>query len=138
MSKLRGVPLYPTPLYSMLSNAVIGLILLRLWFIGGHYSLIIGSYFILSGLCRFVEESYRGEPQTWIIGGLKIYQWMAAASLLAGAIITMYPSVGPQSLSFWMDWKVATAAMLFGVISIFAMGADFPNSSKRFARLAPP
>ena len=103
----------------------------------GH-SLIIGTYFILSGLCRFVEESFRGEPQTWIIAGLKIYQWMAAASLLTGAIITMIPSATTPDHAFWIDWKVITAALLFGILSTFAMGADFPNSTRRFARLAPP
>ena len=48
---LRGVALYPTPVYSMLANVVIGVILLRLWSIGGEYSLIAGAYLILGGLC---------------------------------------------------------------------------------------
>ena len=33
------------------------------------FSLIVGLYFILSGLGRFVEEAYRGEVQTKIVGG---------------------------------------------------------------------
>ena len=39
------------------------------------FSLIVGLYFILSGLGRFVEEAYRGEVQTKIVGGggMRIY-----------------------------------------------------------------
>ncbi len=39
-------------------------------------------------LHRFVEEGYRDEPQTAIIAGLRLYQWIAIALTIAGALIT--------------------------------------------------
>jgi hypothetical protein len=33
-------------------------------------------YLILSGVLRFMEEAYRGEPQTRRLAGLPIYQWL--------------------------------------------------------------
>ena len=38
-----------------------------------------------SGMARFVEESYRAEPQTLIVGGLRLYQWLAIGSLRRGS-----------------------------------------------------
>jgi protein-S-isoprenylcysteine O-methyltransferase Ste14 len=135
---LRGVPLHPTPVYSMIANVVIGVILLRLWALGASYSLIVGAYFILAGVARFVEESYRGEPQTPIIAGLRIYQWLALISFLLGVVLTTIQSGTAPSLSFWFDGKVLFTATIFGIVTVFAMGVDFPGSNKRFARLAPP
>lgn len=135
---LRGVSLYPTPLYSIMGNIVIGAILLRLWSLGAAYSLIVGSYLILAGLARFVEESYRGEPQTPIVAGLRLYQWLAIISYVLGAVFTTVPSGTALEFSFWVDGRVLLAAIVYGLVSTFAMGMDFPRSDKRFARLAPP
>ena len=138
ISDLRGVPLHPTPVYSMIANVVIGAILLRLWSLGAAYSLIIGAYFILAGVARFVEESYRGEPQTPKVGGLRLYQWLALFSFTLGAALTTIPSGTAPGLSFWFEGKVLLAATLYGIFAVFAMGVDFPGSGRRFARLAPP
>jgi len=52
------------------------------------FSLIVGLYFILSGLGRFVEEAYRGEVQTKIVGGgMRIYQWLALLSISIGMVL---------------------------------------------------
>jgi protein-S-isoprenylcysteine O-methyltransferase Ste14 len=138
IADLRGIPLHPTPLYSMLSNLVTGILLVRLWLLGADYSLICGAYFILAGVTRFVEESYRGEPQTPKLGGLRIYHWLAILSFALGAVLTAIPSDSAQSQSYWFDGNLLLVAALFGFVTTFAMGVDFPGSSKRFARLAPP
>ncbi|MCP4980469.1 MAG: hypothetical protein GY935_08240 [Gammaproteobacteria bacterium] len=138
LGNLRGVPLHPTPLYSILSNVVIGVLLLRLWSLGSSYSLIVGSYFILAGVARFAEESYRGEPQTPIVAGLRLYQWMAILSFSLGAMITAIPTGSTPDFSFWFDVDILLVATVFGIVSAIAMGMDFPESKKRFARLAPP
>jgi len=138
LADLRGVPLHPTPLYSMLGNAVVGVILLRLWSLGAEYSLVAGAYLILSGIARFVEESYRGEPQTLVIGGLRIYQWLAILSFVVGAVLTTIPSGAAPGFWYWFDIRVLLAAAAFGLSAGFAMGVDFPGSARRFARLAPP
>ncbi len=78
LSELGGLPLHPTPVYSILWNVVIAVVLGRLWFLEVPFSMIGGLYLILTGLGRFVEEAYRGEPQTRSYWGLRFYQWIAA------------------------------------------------------------
>lgn len=129
-----GVHLHPTPVYSIIWNAVGGLFLLRLWSLHVAASLIIGLYFILSGIERFAEEGWRGEPQTKFIWGLKIYQWTAVTSVLLGMLFTV---IGPQTSTNTpqLFWSAAVPAVLFGVIVACAMGLDFPDSNHRFSRL---
>jgi prolipoprotein diacylglyceryltransferase/protein-S-isoprenylcysteine O-methyltransferase Ste14 len=59
-----GVPLHPTPVYSILWNAFIALAATRLWTLHAPLHLIAGIYFILSGLGRFVEESWASSQET--------------------------------------------------------------------------
>lgn len=134
VSRLAGVPLHATPVYSMLCNIVVGALLARLWSVGAGLSLIAGLYLLLSGIGRFVEESRRGESQTQTVGGLRIYQWFAVLSAIAGAAITALPSPSAPSAD------PSVGAMLGGVAAgltfAFAMGVDFPGSNRRFSRLA--
>lgn len=134
---LRGVPLHPTPLYSLLANLVIGVFLARVWILGATEGMIIGLYLVLSGLVRFVEESYRGEPQTPSVAGLRLYQWLAVALLVVGSVVTTVARtpVPDRGLSF--SGPVLGLAVGFGLLCTFAMGVDFPRSNRRFARLAP-
>lgn len=135
ISGLKGVRIHNTQLYSMWSNVVIGAVLWRLAWSGMGHALIIGLYLILSGIGRFVEEHYRGEAQTRIAGGLRLYQWVAMASVLAGMVVICFPStsfvLAPQLGSD--TWLAATLA---GSIAAFAMGIDFPRSNIRFSRLS--
>jgi phosphatidylglycerol:prolipoprotein diacylglycerol transferase len=96
--------------------------------------LITGLYFILSGMGRFVEESYRGEPQTAVRLGLRLYQWSAIVSVVLGALFTAFDNgeVAPD-LSF--QWNGVLPAAVFGLVVWCAMGLDFPNSTRRFSRL---
>jgi len=138
LGDLRGVPLHPTPLYSILANVVIGVLLLRLWSLGASLSLIPGVYLLLGGVARFVEESYRGEPQTLIVGGLRLYQWLAILSFAGGMVLTTLPAAAAPGLAFSVDPRIPVAALLFAVSAGFAMGVDFPTATGRFTRLAPP
>ena len=138
LGDLRGVPLHPTPLYSILTNVVIGVLLLRLWSLGASLSLIPGVYLILGGVARFVEESYRGEPQTLIVWGLRLYQWLAILSFVGGIVLTTLPAAGAPGLAVSFDPRIAVAALLFALSAGFAMGVDFPTATGRFTRLAPP
>jgi len=135
LAQLAGVPIHPTPLYSIMWNVIIGVFLARLWSLEAPLPLICGLYLILNGLGRFVEEAYRGEPQTPILGNLRLYQVMAITSVAAGIILTMVrtSSVIP-SLQF--SWMAVAAAACFGLVTWFALGVDFPNSDRRFARLS--
>lgn len=132
---LGGVPLHPTALYSIVANLVFTLLLLRLWIAGAPLTFIAGSYFILSGLERFVEEHYRGEPQTRVVGGLRLYQWLSIASVVIGAAVMTLPSaVAPRAAS--LSGSTLLVSFLCGAVAAFVYGADFPESNRRFARLA--
>ncbi len=134
LSGLANVPVHPTPLYSILWNIFTEIILARLWFLYASPTLIGGLYLILNGIGRFVEESYRGEPQTPMLGNLRLYQWLAIASIIAGAFITTIdPSSAIPVPRF--NWPSVFAAAGFGLATWFALGVDFPDSNKRFSRL---
>jgi len=136
LANLADTPIHPTPLYSIGANLIIGVVLLRLRSLAAADSLIVAVYLILGGVARFVEESLRGEPQTPIVGGLRVYQWLAAGSVLAGAAVSVLPTGPGQSGVASPDLRLALAAVGMALVSGFAMGVDFPASSRRFSRLA--
>jgi hypothetical protein len=114
---------------------VLGIVLARLWSLSVPCAFTAGAYLILAGLCRFVEESYRGEPQTPVRAGLRLYQWFAAASVAAGvgaSVLVSPPAEGVLHLS-WVPLGLGVAG---GAAYWFAMGVDFPGCSRRFSRLA--
>lgn len=133
-AQLGGVPLHPTPLYSVLWCGAWLALLARLWSLGVPLPAVVGASLLLSGVGRFVEEAYRGEPQTPVVLGLRCYQWLAAACAVAGAALTCVP--GAPS-----GWPAAAAsapwhALLAGVVSAAALGVDAPEGRRRFSRLA--
>ncbi|MEP6260362.1 MAG: prolipoprotein diacylglyceryl transferase family protein [Gillisia sp.] len=134
ISHLKGELLHPTQLYSMLWLFLIGFILLSLWFNGFSAAFIFGLYLILTGIGRFVEEAYRGEVQTPIIKGLRLYQWMAILSLLVGILITTV-HIEVLTITATFGWDTVVSAMIGGLFTAFAMGVDFPESNARFSRL---
>jgi protein-S-isoprenylcysteine O-methyltransferase Ste14 len=134
---LTGPPLHATPLYSLLGNVVTGVLLLRLQMLGAPAGIIVGGYFILNAVVRFVEESYRGEPQTPIVARLRVYQWLAVAGFLIGVAFTL---AGPDAIpaaGAMADARVLGGALLVGVIGWFVTGVDFPGSNLPFSRLGP-
>jgi hypothetical protein len=135
LAHLEGVPLHATQLYSILWNGVTMVVVGRLWSLHAALHLIGGVYMVLNGLGRFVEEAYRGEPQTPILARLRLYQWIALGQILAGALVTGLGSSGPAPSPLLNGVSVAAAAV-FGVVTWFAMGVDFPESNRRFSRLA--
>ncbi len=136
LAGLRDVPLHATQLYSILWNAALGVILLRVWAAAGAPALVFGLYMMLNAIGRFVEESYRGEPQTPVVYGLRLYQWLAIASLLIGMAGTVLPAARAPDIAVWFDADYFGAALVMLVLTTAAMGLDFPDSSRRFSRLA--
>jgi prolipoprotein diacylglyceryltransferase/protein-S-isoprenylcysteine O-methyltransferase Ste14 len=134
MTTWAGVPLHPAPVYSILWNVIVALIIMRLWTLHAPLHMIAGLYFILNGLGRFVEEAWRGEPQTPVFGHLRLYQWAAFASVLIGILMTALGTSGPAPEAQF-DWITVLPAAAFGVVVCFAMGVDFPESNRRFSRL---
>ena len=99
-------------------------------------SLIVATYLIVAGAARFMEEAFRGEPQTAAYGGLTIYQWLAVAMVAGGMPMTAIRS-GPLGPLFAPNSIQLSGALIVGLISALAMGVDFPESTRRFTRLTP-
>jgi len=133
LTGFAGLAIHPTQLYSILGNAFLGLVLLRLWLSGCPVSLICGVYGIGSGVLRFIEEAYRGEPQTAAIWGLRLYQWLAVGSMIAGAVLTTLPWPGAPILV--LSSRGVLLALAFAAVSGAVMGVDFPESNRPLACL---
>lgn len=97
--------------------------------------LLAGLYFMLAGLTRFVEEAYRGEPQTGRHAGLSNYQWLSIGFIGIAFIIWNIPSsmVAVPSPA-WPGGALALGLVL-GLLYAFCMSTDFPGSGRRFGRL---
>lgn len=134
ISGLNGELLHPTQLYSILWLTIVGVIMLRLWNLGLSSSFIFGLYLILTGIGRFVEEAYRGESQTPVVSRLRLYQWTAMASVIAGILMTVI-DISPVEIIPGFSLQVFAAAIICGLFIFFAMGVDFPYSNRRFSRL---
>ncbi len=135
VAKLDGVPVHPTPLYSILGNGLIFGLLARLWLEATDVALILGGYFILSTCARFMEEGYRGEPQTRCWARLPIYQWLAIGCLLAGLALTTLPAP-PAPIGNGSGFAPLAYAVPIGALVWLAMGVDLPASNRRMSRLA--
>jgi membrane-associated phospholipid phosphatase len=134
LSNLGGVAVHPAPLYSILWMLLTGAALVRLWVLGAPLPFIVGSYLVLVGLGRFVEEHYRGEPQTAQIAGLRLYQWLAIAFVVGGSAVMAAggrPAPTPQALAP-PAWGALAVVLL---VSYLAYGVDVPGSNRRFSRL---
>lgn len=127
--------IHNTQLYSIVFNILIAGILWRLYYAHVAASVITGMYFVLTGLSRFAEENYRGEPQTKIKWGLRIYQWAAIIFVIVGIALTCVPSSPGAPFSLRFDPGLLITSLASGLVYAFAMGMDFPKSTKRFSRL---
>jgi hypothetical protein len=106
----------------------------RLYLAHANAAMVGGIYLILSGIGRFVEEAYRGEPQTPVIAGLRLYQWIAIATIVAGAIVTTFTGA-PVPGRPRFDSSMLAVAFVCALAAWFVTGVDFPESNRRFARL---
>jgi hypothetical protein len=69
------------------------------------------------------------------MAGLRLYQWAAVVSVTAGIIISCVPAHLP-ALTPGITWQSLARAGFMWVFVQFMMGIDFPNSNRRFSRLA--
>ncbi|MBI2407443.1 MAG: prolipoprotein diacylglyceryl transferase [Gemmatimonadetes bacterium] len=135
LANLGGVPIHPTQIYSLLWLLAVGVVLVRLWIVEAPLSFIAGLYFVLVGLGRFVEEHFRGEPQTAVIAGFRMYQWLTLGFVVGGALLTTFETAAAPA-PVPLDGRTIVVALLTAVIGIASFGMDVPASNRRFSRLA--
>jgi hypothetical protein len=135
LAALANVPVHPTAMYSILWNVVIALCMTRLWTLGVDARFAAGSYLVLMGFGRFVEEALRGEPQTAVLAGLRVYQWLSIGALVTGAALTAFHGATPLTAYPPTALGMALAAAC-GLFAAVAMGVDFPDSRRPLSRLA--
>jgi protein-S-isoprenylcysteine O-methyltransferase Ste14 len=136
LSGLGGRPLHPTPLYAAGWLLLTAAALARLAALGASLQLIAGFYLVLTGIGRFVEEHYRGEPQTARVAGLPVYQWLAIASVVAGGVVSAWPGPRPAPPFAAPSAGALAACTAFAAGAYVAYGVDFPGLQARFSRLA--
>lgn len=134
LSAFACVPIHPTPLYSAVANAAILAVLLRLWAVGAPGTTVAGAYLILSSLARFVEERFRGEPQTPVLAGLATYQWLSIGTFLCGLILSALPSA-PLSAAGAPSLAGTLCALAAGLAAALSMSVDLPDSDLPLSRL---
>lgn len=134
LTQLGEVGVHATPLYSILWNGVVACALVRLVFLHAAASTVCAVYLILSGMGRFVEEAYRGEPQTKVIRGLRFYQWAALGTGILGAVAMTCRGTAPLNTPVF-SVSASPLALGCGLVAWFVCGVDFPESTSRFARL---
>jgi protein-S-isoprenylcysteine O-methyltransferase Ste14 len=134
LSSLGGVPVHPTQLYAILSALFVGCVLVRLWVLAAPLSFIAGVYFVLTGISRFVEEHFRGEPQTVTVAGLRLYQWLAIGFVIGGAVLTTIRTVAAPP-PHPIELGTLPVLALIAALTYAAYGVDFPASGWRFSRL---
>jgi len=136
LDKLNNQPIYPTQLYSFIGNMIVGFLLIWFWLIAFPLAIIGGLSLVLTGVVRFMEEGYRGEPQTRHVAGLPIYQWLAIICFIAGMLIMLISSINAPSIQYSSLGFSIILGLIFFFICWFAYGIDFPNSNVKFSRLS--
>jgi prolipoprotein diacylglyceryltransferase/protein-S-isoprenylcysteine O-methyltransferase Ste14 len=134
VASLRDVPVHATPLYSLLWNVLIALVVTRIYLLQASATMVGGTYLILSSAGRFVEEAYRGEPQTPVFWRLRLYQWVSVVTLVGGALITTVNN-SPPTLRPALHASSILLAFACSIGAWLLTGVDFPESNRRFARL---
>ncbi len=136
LSELKGEYIFPTQLFSILFNVLLGILFIAIWSSQKFdVSIIIGLYLILTGIERFTEDAYRGEKQTRSVKGLLENQWIAMGAVVTGIIVTILPSTSIKVSGEFSPVLWGTA-VLGGLITAFAMSMDFPKSNIKYSRLS--
>lgn len=135
LARMGARPIHPTQLYSLLFCLALFAVQLRLALAYPSWSFLAGSYLILSALARFIEEAYRGEPQTKISAQLTVYQWLSVGMFIAGLLTLGLTCPASSAVPHLLGLRETILAAGLGLVTAFAMSVDFPDSGGRFSCL---
>ncbi len=127
--QLRGIPLFPTQIYSAIANTLIYLTLVSLVVFrsGMPLGLLTATYLILYGLKRLLIEFLRGEYPRTIYGRLTLWQWFSLGFVLLGTVLLFH--LGPELtvgstiegmalLKTMLPWTFLTSLLVAAAYSI--------------------
>lgn len=138
ISGLNNEPIYLSQIYSAIFLFLSSAFLFVLWQRETSFALIIGLYLILAGVGRFLEEATRGEAQTKIFSGLRVYQWLAIILIALGILFTCSKSPSSVAVSVGDLFLASRHSLIYifiGLLFTCAFGVDFPGSRRRFSEL---
>jgi len=118
-SRLHGVPLHPTQLYSALGNALLFLVLTVLACHPLRAGEIAAAYLVLGSAGRFLVEFVRGEPTPRRMG-LTPFQWVAIASFVCGVVLLQQALGNPLHQRF-ADTASLLAALGHSAFSVYPL-----------------
>ena len=93
-----GVPLLPVQLFSAAGNLLICIALLLLERRKKHHGFLLGCYFLLYSVGRFIIEFWRDDPRG-TVGVLSTSQFIAIFGVIFSAALLRYLSRRPESLA---------------------------------------
>ncbi|RMF07012.1 MAG: hypothetical protein D6762_08400 [Candidatus Neomarinimicrobiota bacterium] len=101
---LKGIPLFPTQIYSAAANSLIYLVLSAMVYaFHPPVGLAAALYLLLYGAKRFGMEFLRGEyPRTGFLS-LTLWQWFSLGFIFAGLVLIT--SLNPQVTIPFPDWE---------------------------------
>ena len=131
-----GRPLAAAPVFSMLCNVVLGLLLWRVAGVTHDAWLVVVTYLVGMSLARFAEEGLRSEPQTPVRAGLTLYQWLSLAWLAVAIALLWAPAVNMPGVHV-PGWPAVLWGLALGGAWAVAMSVDWPDSRFPLSRLTP-
>lgn len=135
---LRGIPLFPTQIYSAVANTLIYLVLLGLVLSrpGAPLGLLTATYLILYGLKRLLIEFLRGEyPRTGFLG-LTLWQWFSLGFIGLGLFLFFHPGlpVDPTRFSAGEGWALLQAMLPWSVIASLLVAAAYSIHGRKVGK----
>ena len=118
-SRLRGIPLHPTQLYSALGNLALFVLLTTIAFGDVRAGQIAATYLVVGSAGRFFVEFLRGEP-TWRLLGLTPFQWVSICLLACGLGLLRAASGNPLHARF-ADPTTLLGSLRYAALSIYPL-----------------
>lgn len=89
-----GIGVHPTQLYEAIAEALLACLAYRMMLRSHRTGQVMGTYLVLSSICRFGIEFVRAHPRQEFAGALSVAQWMAVLAAALG--IALYINSGRE------------------------------------------
>ncbi|NOZ74450.1 MAG: prolipoprotein diacylglyceryl transferase [FCB group bacterium] len=135
---LKGIPLFPTQIYSAIANTLIYLVLISLIVFrpAAPLGLLTATYLVLYGFKRLLIEFLRGEyPRTGFLG-LTIWQWFSLGFVSLG--LALFFQLGPPldhaPFSLGEGWALMNAMLPWSVVASLLVAAAYSIHGRKVGK----